>query len=105
MDNNPSQGKSLKDLSDQEKLKTKDVLHIVDKFCISEATYHELTMTPAGAALPRSYLINQCQESLNELTNAIERTPGKEEGAQLNFYETLCIEIQKDVSCKIITIN
>lgn len=102
--NNPSQGKGFKDLPEQEKSKIKDVLHIVDKFCISEATYHELTMTPTGAALPRSYLIKQCKECLNELTT-IERTPGKEEGAQLNFYETLCIEIQKDVSCKIITIN
>jgi hypothetical protein len=99
----PSGGKSFKDLPEQEKSKIKDILYIVDKFCIGEATYHELTMTATGAALPRSYLIKQCKESLNALTH-IERTPGDAEGAQLNFYETLCMEIQKHVSCKIIAI-
>ena len=67
-------------------------------FCIEEAPYHELTMAAAGAGLPRSYLIKQCKESPNAVTH-IERTPGKAEGAQLNFHETLCVEIGKHVSC------
>ena len=65
------------------------ILYITDQFCIGTAAYHELTMVPAGAGLPGSYLIKQCNESLNALTH-MERTPGRAEGAQLNFYETLC---------------
>ena len=86
----PSHGKMYKDLSEREKSRVEEILYIVDQFCIGEAAYHELTMAPAGAGLPRSYLIKQCKESLNAV--------GKAEGAQLNFYETLCVEIEKHVS-------
>ena len=92
-----SEGKRYKDLSEEEKQRIQEILFIVDQFCIGEAAYHEITMTPAGENLPRSYLVKECKESLNALTH-IERTPGVAEGAQLNFVETLSNEIQKHVS-------
>ena len=52
-----SEGKRYKDLSEQEKQRIKEILLIVDQFCIGEAAYHEVTMTPAGENLPRSYLV------------------------------------------------
>jgi hypothetical protein len=52
-------------------------------------------MIPAGETLP--YLVKQCKESLNQLCH-IERTPGKNEGAQVNFYDALRKAIQKHLS-------
>jgi hypothetical protein len=96
-----SEGKRYKDLSEGEKQRIKEILLIVDQFCIGEAAYHEVTMTPAGENLPRSYLV---KESLNVLTH-IERTPGVSEGAQLIFIDAQLIfidalsnEIQKHAS-------
>ena len=95
--NDGMQKKKYQDLPDAEKQKIKEVLLVRDMFCIAEAAYHELTMIPAGESLPRSYLIKQCKESLNELSH-IERTPWKEKGAQVNFLDTLRNAIQKHVS-------
>lgn len=92
--------KCYKDLPEAEKQKIKEVLLIQDKFCVGEATYHELSMIPAGQALPRSYLVKQCKDSLNQLCH-IERTPGKNEGAQVNFNDALKNAIQKHVSSSI----
>ena len=89
--------KNFKDLPEAEQNKIKEVLLIQDKFCIGEASYHELTMIPAGETLPRSYLVKQCKDSLNQLCH-IERTPGKNEGAQVNFDDALRKAIQKHVS-------
>lgn len=76
--------KCYNDLPELEKTRIKEILSIMDRFCIGEAAYHEVTMTQAGENLPRSYLIKQCKESINSLVH-IERTPGVCEGAQLNF--------------------
>ena len=40
--------KSFKDLPEEEKDKLKSVLFILDKFCIGDAAYHELTMCTGG---------------------------------------------------------
>ena len=45
-------------------------------------------MTSTGEALPRSDLVKQCKDSLNELY-LIERMPGVNDGAQLNFKSAL----------------
>ena len=87
-----SEGKRYKDLSEEEKQRIKEILLIVDQFCIGEAAYHEVTMSPAGENLPRSYLVKECKESLNVLT------PGVSESAQLIFIDALSNEIQKHVS-------
>lgn len=90
------------DLSEEEKIKVQQVLFITDKFCIGEATYHELTMTDGGEGLPRSYLVNQCKKNLNDLCH-IERTPGENEGAQLDLLSELKSTIAKQVSYPALT--
>ena len=58
-----SEKKSFNDLSEEEQDKLKSVLFVLDKFCIGNATYHELTMCTRGRGggdLPRSHLIKQC---------------------------------------------
>ena len=75
--------KSYKDLSAQDQEKVKSVLYILDKFCIGDAAYHELTME-CGNGLPRSYLIKQCKDDLNKLCH-ITATPVIEQGVQMDF--------------------
>ena len=85
--------KSFKDLPDEEQEKVKCVLFLTDKFCISDSAYHELTMTTGGDNLPRSYLIKQSKENLNQLCHRT-RTPGSADGAQLSFQEELTNRIK-----------
>ena len=49
--------KSYSHLSKEAKIKVKQVLYITDTFCIGEAAYHQLAMTPGGGGLPRPYLV------------------------------------------------
>lgn len=88
--------KSYQNLSEDEKQKVQSVLFVLDKFCIGEVAYHELTMTANGESLPRSYLIKQCKEELNKLCH-ITRTPGAPVGAQLDFNTELESEIKSQV--------
>ena len=88
--------KSYQNLSEEEKQKVQSVLFVLDKFCIGEATYHDLTTIADGESLPRSYLIKQCKEELNKLSH-ITRTPGAPVGAQLNFKSELEAEIKSQV--------
>lgn len=81
--------KAYECLSDEDKDKVKQILYITDKFCIGEAAYREFTMQPGGEQLPRSYLIKQCKNDLNQLCH-ISRTPGKAEGAQLRLQRRTC---------------
>ena len=85
------------DLSKEEKEKVQQVLFLMDSFCVSEAAYHELTMVDGGENLPRSYLVKQCKTNLNSLCH-ITRTPGEEEGAQLDFMSELQNAIRKKAS-------
>jgi len=88
--------KSYQDLSDDEKNKIRQILYITDKFCIGESVYRELTMVPGGEKLPRSYLVIQCKNNLNQLCH-VSRTPGKAEGAQLDFKQELINKIKQKV--------
>lgn len=90
-------GKSYKELPVEEQQKVEQILYIMDKFCIGEATYHELTCCLGGKNLPRSYLIKECKEDINKLIY-IERTPGEPNGAALNFCDELRCVIEKMVS-------
>ena len=89
--------RSYKDLPDEEQQDIQQVLFIMDKFCIGEAAYHELTCCPGGEELPRSYLVKQCKEDLNKLCS-IERTPGEASGAAFNLHDELSTVIEKMVS-------
>ena len=91
--------KSFKDLSEEEKDKLKSVLFVLDKFCIGDAAYHELTMCSGGEDLPRSFLIKQCKDDLNKLCH-ITRTPGVAPGAQLDFAAELESVLKKQVTTK-----
>ena len=56
------------------------VLFLMDKVCVGDNFYHELTMICDD--LPKSYLIKQRQNQLNNLCHKTS-TPGEEEGAQV----------------------
>lgn len=88
---------SYKDLHEDDQQKVKNILFVLDKFCIGEAAYHELTMVCEGADLPKSYLIKQCKEELNKMSH-ITRTPGSAQGAQLSFAAELESVIQSQVT-------
>ena len=91
-----SEKKSFNDLSEEEQDKLKSVLFVLDKFCIGDAAYHELTMCIGGEDFPRSYLIKQCKDDLNRLCH-IARTPGVAAGAQLDFDTELESVLKKQV--------
>ena len=84
------------ELTEDEKDLVKQAVFITDQFCIGESAYHELTMLPAGAGLPRSYLLKQCKKDVNSLVH-ISRTPGEAEGAQLDFKSELVNVMRKKV--------
>ena len=73
-------------LSDDDKGKVEKVLFLLDKFCVGDAFYHEITMLVEG--LPKSYLVKQRRDQLNKMCH-ISTTPGEEHGAQLPFKELL----------------
>ena len=89
--------KSYKNLSEADQQKVKNVLFILDKFCVGEEAYHELSMIDGNDGLPRSYLIKQCKDDLNKLCH-ITATPGSAQGAQLDFLQELKSVVQKQVS-------
>ena len=70
----------------EEDEKLEQVLYLLDKFCASDELYHELTMMCDD--LPKSYLIKQKRNQLNNICN-IEPVPGQYPGAQISFCETL----------------
>jgi hypothetical protein len=88
--------RSFKDLPEDDQEKIQQILFITDKFCIGEAAYHELTMMDGGEQLPRSYLVKQCKHAMDQLCH-ISRTPGKADGAQLDFKSELQEQIKKQV--------
>ena len=93
----PKKKKGYHELSEEEKQKVQNVLFILDKFCIGDAAYHELTMLCENNSLPRSYLIKQCKDEMNKI-NHIVRTPGPAQGAQLDFITELKSVVQDMVS-------
>lgn len=79
------------DLSEDNKSKVETVLFLLDKFCVGDSFYHELSME--DDELPRSYLIKQRRGQLNNICH-ISSTPGDEEGAQVPFREILTERIR-----------
>ena len=82
-------------LSDQNKSKVEMVLFLMDKLCVGDNFYHELTMICDD--LPKSYLIKQRRNQLNNLCH-ITSTPGEEEGAQVSFKDLLRERIAEHVT-------
>ena len=50
---------------EQEKNKVEQVLFLLDKFCVGDEAYHELSMITEG--LPKSYLVKQSRTAMNKL--------------------------------------
>ena len=73
-------------LSEEEKANVEKVLFLLDKFCVGDSFYHELTMVMDG--LPKSYLVKQRRDQLNDICH-ITSTPGEAEGAQMSFTDLL----------------
>ena len=79
----------LDSLSEEEKVE--QILFLLDKFCVGDSFYHELSML--NDDLPKSYLIKQRQTQLNDMCHIIS-TPGKAEGAEVSFKELLNERVQ-----------
>ena len=84
-------------LPECEKEKIRAILFIMDKFSISWEAYHELTQQ--DQALPRAYLVEGCQATLDE-SWSISKTPGDQPGAELSLEDLLTQKIQEHVSKK-----
>ena len=78
-------------LSEDDKEKVEKVLFLLDKFCVGDVFYHEMTMIVDG--LPRSNLVKQRHDQLNKICH-ISSTPGDAEGTQVSFRELLKERIQ-----------
>lgn len=82
----PSSSGGYANLTEGEKQRVEQVLYLLDKFCVGNEVYYELSMIVEGS--PKSYLIKQSRMELNK-TCHIERTPGHLLGAYINFKSTL----------------
>ena len=63
-------------LSEDEKGNVEKILFLVDKFCVGDSFYHELTMVMDG--LLKSYLVTQRRDQLNNICH-VTRTLGTAE--------------------------
>lgn len=66
----------------------------MEKFSVSQEAYHELTQQESN--LPRSYLFEACQQSLDDEWNT--KTLGVCPGAELPFKDLLEKELRKQMS-------
>ena len=94
LDYGKNNGTSFDHLSQEGQDTVCSLLYIMDKFCVGDAAYHEVSMIVDDA--PRSYLIKQCRSDLNKIFH-ISKTPGKHAGAQMSFKEELRVQIKKKV--------
>ena len=76
------------------KTTVKEVLHILDRFCVGDAAYHSLTVLESGQ--PRSYIDRQCRGDING-SFRITRTPGDLIGAQMSFEDELRRKIREKI--------
>ena len=73
-------------LPEEEKECVEKILFLLDKFCVGDAFYHEISMITDG--LPRSYLVKQCRDELNKMCQ-IDPLHAKFEGAKVSSVETV----------------
>ena len=71
--NNEEQSRGFEAIPDQEKANVERILFLLDKFCVGDCFYHELTMVTDG--LPKSYLVKQRRDQLNKICH-VTPTPG-----------------------------
>ena len=85
-DKEEQHGINFGSLSDSEKHSLEKVLYLLDRFYVSDAWYHELSVVCDG--LPKSYLIKQLRSDMNALCH-IQMTPGPNEGAEIDAEQEL----------------
>ena len=73
-------------LSTHEKENVEKILFLLDKFCVGDSFYHEISMITDS--LQRSYLVKQCRDELNKMCK-IEPLNAKFEGAKVTSAETV----------------
>lgn len=78
-------------LTAEEKQNLRELIYILDRFNISDAAYHELSM--ADTSLPRKSFIIQERSNLSNIYH-IERTPGKTPGAYVSIKDEIIRYIQ-----------
>lgn len=83
-------------LPEDEKMKVKCILYILDKFAVSLESYHEVQQF-AQEELPKMYLVEECQKDLNSEWD-VKRTPGQAPGAELPIGLLIKKEIKNHVS-------
>ena len=93
---------NFQELPEKDRDTIRTVLYIMDRYCVSDSAYHEMTVIIDG--LPRSYLVKQCRKSLSS-TCHITRTPGKQPAAQMSLKEELQEQIKKKVCGQNITVK
>ena len=105
LSHHPEQGpadntKKFAELPVPEKAKIYRLLQVLDRFCVSDAAYHEVTMNFPDLPMPKSYLVKQSRANLNRLTtlNVIEGAGVGQEnteigGARISLKEALALEI------------
>ena len=71
-------------MEEETKERIKEVLHIMDTFCVGDAAYRALSSIESG--LPRGYLVKQWRGDINGMFK-ITKTPGELTGAQMSFKE------------------
>ena len=82
---NEKQSTNYTSLVDMEKEKVKNIIFILDSFCISDEAYHELTLQ--NKAWLNLTLLNNVGKMSTRLS--ILQSPGPHPSAQLDFYETI----------------
>jgi hypothetical protein len=85
-------------LDENEKKQIEEILFLLDKFCVGDSFYHELSMLHQG--LPRSYLIKQCRDDLNAMCH-IDRLPGSSQGAKVHSIREVIVEHVKEYLAKL----
>lgn len=73
-------------LSEDEKRKVEQILFLLDKLCVGDSFYHEISMITNS--LPRSYLVKQCCDQLNKMYH-IEALDRNFEGVKVSSVETV----------------
>ncbi|KAJ7383407.1 hypothetical protein OS493_028083 [Desmophyllum pertusum] len=85
-------GDAYKRLDEDEKLKVRTIVYIMDRFSISLQGYHELTQV--DKSLPRTHLLETCTKLMDSQWD-IKRTPGTSQGAELPLKLLLEKEIRQ----------
>ena len=92
-ENLSNDGSKYNNLDEDTKTKIEQILFLLDKFCVGDAFYHELSMTIDG--LPRSYLVKQCRDDLNKMYH-IDPLQGNYTGAKVSSVAAILEQHIKD---------